>query len=163
MSKRIEELISNYPQMTVEKRCLANQLASFRGLTADEVILSMYTPQLDGERVQTSGTSDKTAQIALNYQTKMDQMNREWYDFLEKKLRALNDELSFFENSLRSLPDGMADVMCDLVLSKMTWDAVAAKHHMSRANVGKIRKRSLTVLDELYAAHDQTAAEFLLS
>ena len=163
MSTRIEELIRDYPQMIVEKRCLANQLAHFKGLSADEVIESMYTPHEEGERVQTSNISDKTAQIALNYRERMERINREWYEHLEQQLRLLTDELSFFEAALHSLPDGMAEVMGDLISTQMTWDAVAAKHHMSRANLGKIRKRSIALMDALYTAHDQETAAYLLS
>lgn len=163
MSTRVETLIRDYPQMVVEKRCLADQLAHFRGLSATEVIESMYTPRMDGERVQTSGASDKTAQIAMNYRERMERINREWFESLEQQLRCLNDELSFFEATLRSLPDGMAEVMNDLVTTQLTWEAIAAKHHMSRANVGKIRKRCIAIMDTLYAAHDQQTTAYLLS
>ena len=163
MSTRVETLIRDYPQMVVEKRCLTEQLANFRGLSATEVIESMYSPCVDGERVQTSGTSDKTAQIAMNYRERMERINREWFEGLEQQLHALNEELSFFEAALRSLPDGMSEVMNDLVKTQLTWDAIAAKHHMSRANVGKIRKRCIAIMETLYAAHDQQTAAYLLS
>ena len=86
MSARIEKLISEYPQMVSQKKCLAYQVAHFRGLSPEDVIASMYTAHHDGERVQTSGTSDKTAQIALNYESRMARLNREWYEHLEKEL-----------------------------------------------------------------------------
>lgn len=44
------------------------------------VIGEMYTPRQDGERVQTSNLSDKTAQIALDYQECRERINREWYE-----------------------------------------------------------------------------------
>ena len=34
----------------------------------------------NGERVQTSNLSDKTAQIALDYQERRERINREWYE-----------------------------------------------------------------------------------
>ena len=79
MSARVEKLISEYPQMVSQKKCLAYQVAHFRGLSPEDVITSMYTAHHEGERVQTSGTSDKTAQIALNYESRMERLNREWY------------------------------------------------------------------------------------
>ena len=143
MSARVEKLISEYPQMLREKKCLTYQLAHFRGLSPDEVIASMYTPRHEGERVQTSGTSDKTAQIALNYESRMVRLNREWYEHLEKQLWELTDELNFFEGALRALPVNLSQIMWDLVVEDMTWDTVADIHHMSRANVGKLRKRAI--------------------
>ena len=80
MSVRVEKLISEYPQMVSQKKCLAYQVAHFRGLSPEDVITSMYTAHHEGERVQTSGTSDKTAQIALNYESRMERLNREWYE-----------------------------------------------------------------------------------
>ena len=77
MSARIEKLIAEYPDMVRDRKCLAYQIAHFRGLSAEEVIESMYTPQQDGERVQTSSLSDKTAQIAMNYRDRLNRMNRE--------------------------------------------------------------------------------------
>ena len=163
MSARVEKLISEYPQMVSQKKCLAYQVAHFRGLSPEDVITSMYTPRHDGERVQTSGTSDKTAQIALNYESRMLRLNREWYEHLEKQLVELTDELNFFEGALRSLPVNISQVMWDLVVEGMTWDTVADVHHMSRANVGKLRKRAILELDKLYALRDSTTAAYMLN
>lgn len=162
MSERVEKLIEAYPQMLREQKCLTHQLAHFRGFTASEVIDSMYMPRQDGERVQTSGISDKTAQIALNYRDRMEQMNREWYAHLERKLVCLTDEIAFFESALRSLSGELPVIMWDLVVEAMTWDAVADLHHMSRANIGRLRKRAISELDELYREHDREAAAYML-
>ena len=51
MSVRIEKLIAEYPDMVRDRKCLAYQIAHFRGLSAEEVIESMYTPRQDGERL----------------------------------------------------------------------------------------------------------------
>lgn len=163
MSARVEKLISEYPQMVSQKKCLAYQVAHFRGLSPEDVIDSMYTTHHDGERVQTSGTSDKTAQIALNYESRMVRLNREWYEHLEKQLVELTDELNFFEGALRALPANVSQVMWDLVVEGMTWDTVADVHHMSRANVGKLRKRAILELDKLYALRDSTSAAYMLN
>lgn len=163
MSARVEKLISEYPQMVSQKKCLAYQVAHFRGLSPEDVITSMYTAHHEGERVQTSGTSDKTAQIALNYESRMVRLNREWYEHLEKQLVELTDELNFFEGALRALPPNVSQVMWDLVVEGMTWDTVADIHHMSRANVGKLRKRAILELDKLYALRDSTTAAYMLN
>lgn len=163
MSTRVEKLISEYPQMVSQKKCLAYQVAHFRGLSPEDVIASMYTPRHDGERVQTSGTSDKTAQIALNYESRMKRLNREWFEHLEKELAELTDELNFFEGALRALPANLSQIMWDLVVEGMTWDAVADIRHMSRANVGKLRRRAILELDRLYALRDSSAARYMLN
>lgn len=163
MSTRVEKLISEYPQMVSQKKCLAYQVAHFRGLSPEDVITSMYTPHYEGERVQTSGTSDRTAQIALNYESRMKRLNREWFEHLEKELVELTDELNFFEGALRALPANLSQIMWDLVVEGMTWDAVADIHHMSRANVGKLRRRAILELDRLYALRDSSATKYMLN
>ena len=80
MNRRMDEIVKGYPELVQKRDCLAYQLAHFRGFTADEIIESMYTPRQDGERVQTSNLSDKTAQIALDYQERRERINREWYE-----------------------------------------------------------------------------------
>ena len=74
MNKRLERMLKNYPAMVRERDSIAHQIAHFKGLNAEEVIESMYTAHSDGERVQTSNLSDKTAQIAMNYQDKMERI-----------------------------------------------------------------------------------------
>ena len=88
MSGRVEKLLKAYPEMIQKRDCLAYQLAHFKGLSAEDVIDSMMTPKVDGERVKSSRLSDKTAQIALEYREKQKRMNREWYAYLEQEAAA---------------------------------------------------------------------------
>ena len=140
MSVRIEKLIAEYPDMVRDRKCLAYQIAHFRGLSAEEVIESMYTPRQDGERVQTSSLSDKTAQIAMNYRDRLNRMNREWYEHLEWRLRCVSDELDFFESALHSLPADLEPVMWDLVVEQLKWEAVEQKYAISHTTVYRMRK-----------------------
>ena len=162
MSARIGKLLKEYPKLKRERDCLAHQIAHFRGVTAEEVIQSMYTPRMEGERVQTSGTSDKTAQIALNYQERMERINREWFEHLEHRLKQLTDELSFFESALDSLSGRLPAIMRALVVRQSTWDSVQAEYHIGRATLSAYRKQAISELDELFAAQDRAEAAYLL-
>lgn len=162
MSARIGKLLKEYPRLKRERDCLAHQIAHFRGVTAAEVIQSMYTPLMDGERVQTSGTSDKTAQIALNYQERMARINREWFEHLENNLRALNEELQFLEAALSTLSGSLPEFMHDMVIERMTWDALECKYHISRFTVSTYRKKAIAELEVLYAAHEKEVVAYML-
>jgi len=162
MSLRVEKLLKEYPMLIRERNCLAHQIAHFHGFTAEDVIQSMYTPRMDGERVQTSGTSDKTAQIALNYQERMDRINREWFDHLENKLRILNEELQFLESALGSLSKKLPDIMRDMVIGQMTWDSLSDKYFVSRRMIGKYRRKAIEELDVLYEHRDKETAAYIL-
>ena len=162
MSARIEKLLKDYPKLVLERNCWAHQIANFRGVTAEEVIESMYTLHADGERVRTSGTPDMTAQIALNYQERMDRMNGDWFEYLENKLRVLNDELQFLELALNALSGRLPDIMRDMIIGQMTWDALAGKYYVSRRMIGKYRKKAIEELDGLYETRDRATIAFML-
>ncbi len=162
MSKRIEALLKGYPAMIQERDCLAYQIAHFKGLSVEEVIESMYTNRQDGDRVQTSTTSDKTAQIALVYQERWEQLNREWHEHLEMQLRTLHEELSFLEAAIRSLPDLQARIMWDIVVEQMKWEVIEQKYRISHTTLYRQRRRAISQLECLYAQRQQELASFML-
>ena len=105
--------------MVMERTCLENQILNFKGITETEMIESMYFTQPEGERVQASGVSDKTARIAITYKNKMERINREWQEHLEKKHSILAEELIFFESAVISLSGILPDFISDMVLMAM--------------------------------------------
>lgn len=163
MNNRLERMLKNYPAMVRERDSLAHQIAHFKGLTADEVIESMYTAHSDGERVQTSNLSDKTAQIAMDYQEKMERINREWYEYLEKRYRCLVEDISFFEGALDSLSGVLSDIMKDMFLKQCTWDTLVTVHHVSRMTIARYKKKALNELNLYYEEYDPESASFMLS
>lgn len=163
MNNRLERMLKNYRAMVRERDSLAHQIAHFKGLTADEVIESMYTAHSDGERVQTSNLSDKTAQIAMNYQEKMERINREWYEHLERRMMYLVSEIQCFESALDTLPERQAAIMKDMIVGGITWDALCVVHHVSRTMIAKYRRRAIARLSEIYDQNDQATVDYLLS
>ena len=162
MSGRVEKLLKAYPEMIQKRDCLAYQLAHFKGVSAEDVIASMMTPKVDGERVKSSNLSDKTAQIALEYREKQARMNREWYAYLEKQLQAVNDEIVFLESAIDSLPDKLAFFMRDLVIEHLTWDALETKYHISRFTVSAYRKKAIRELDARYDEREKEMIDYML-
>lgn len=162
MSRQIEELLKSYPAMLQKRSCLVYQLAHFKGISAEEVIESMYTSRQDGERVQTSSLSDKTAQIAMVYRERQDRLNREWYEYLEQQLRLTNDELAFLEAAIRSLPGTQAEIMWDMVVEQMKWDAIEQKYRISHTTLYRQRQRAISELEKLYARREHDLATYLL-
>lgn len=163
MNRQLERMLKEYPHLVLERNSLIQQLAHFQGLTAEEVIESMYTPRIDSERVQTSNISDKTAQIAMTYKERMERINREWYEHLEKTLFQLDSDICFFESALDTLPDKLSEVMKDLILHEMTWDTLMVKYHVCRTMIAKYRKQAIARLSEIYDQNDQKVTAYLLS
>lgn len=163
MSERIEKLIRDYPKNKMELECLKHQICNFRGVTETDVIDSMFFSQPEGERVQTSGTSDKTARIAINYRQRMERINNEWYEHLEKQYMELSEEIRFFESEVSSLQGVPGKVMADLVLREMTWEKVAEKYYISRRTVGNYRAKAMVELENLYESRDAELVAYMLS
>lgn len=163
MRERIETLIRDYPKIKMELKCLEHQIRNFRGITEEEMIDSMYFTQPEGERVQTSGVSDKTARIALNYRERMDSINREWYQHLEKQYVSLAEEVGFFESAVKSLPGKLGEVMQDMIFSQTSWDDLAEKHYVSRRTIGRYRQKAIDDLVVLYEKHEAEMLAYMLS
>ena len=162
MSKRVEKLLKDYPQMVQERNCLAYQIAHFKGLSTEEVIESMYTPRQDGERVQTSILSDKTAQIAMNYRERTERINREWYAHLANELYILEGKLQLLEAAINALSGVLPDLMRDMVVDQMTWEQLAEKYHMSRATVGRQRQKAIQEMEALYEENEKKVIAYML-
>lgn len=149
--------------MAMERSCLENQIKNFEGLTEEEMIDSMQFSQPDGERVQTSGISDKTARIAVSYKGKMDTINKEWREHLEKKHAIIMEEIIFFESAVFSLSGILPEFISDMVIKGLSWDSLADKYYISRTMVAKNRKKAIHELEKLYAIHDKEMVDYILS
>lgn len=163
MRERIEALIRDYPKNKMELKCLEHQIRNFRGISENEMIDTMYFTQPEGERVQTSGVSDKTAKIAMSYRERMDAMNEEWYQHLEKQYFALAEEISFFESAVKALPGKMGEIMQDMIFSQASWDELADKHFVGRTTIWRYRQKAIDELVVLYEKHEAEMTAYMLS
>ena len=80
-----EKMISEYPHMVREREHLKKQIESCEFLSADELICAMSFSHPDGDRVQSSDLSDKTACIAIEYREKLDKINNELVIPMQKR------------------------------------------------------------------------------
>ena len=163
MRERIEALIRDYQKNKMELKCLEHQIRNFRGISENEMIDTMYFTQPEGERVQSSGVSDKTAKIAMSYRERMDAMNEEWYQHLEKQYFALAEEISFFESAVKALPGKMGEIMQDMIFSQASWDELADKHFVGRTTIWRYRQKAIDELVVLYEKHEAEMTAYMLS
>ena len=163
MRERIEALIRDYQKNKMELKCLEHQIRNFRGISENEMIDTMYFTQPEGELVQTSGVSDKTAKIAMSYRERMDAMNEEWYQHLEKQYFALAEEISFFESAVKALPGKMGEIMQDMIFSQASWDELADKHFVGRTTIWRYRQKAIDELVVLYEKHEAEMTAYMLS
>ncbi len=94
-----EVMMKEYKNMKKELTVTEFQLRQFQGVSEQDMIDSMLYSHQEGERVQTSTLSDKTANIAVKYKAAMERENDEWYGFLFHRYMFLKEELDFFEHA----------------------------------------------------------------
>ena len=150
MKGYVEKMISEYPQMVRERDSLRKQLESCEFLSADELINAMSFSHPEGERVQSSNISDKTTKVAMEYQERLDKINSELIGPMQKRYDALDEEITFFEESVRGLPDNMADIMIALFLEGVTWDNLEVDFLMNRRTISDYRKNAISCLVRMY-------------
>ena len=163
MGVDVEKIIKDYYLMKKEMAVLKFQLENFAGVSDDDLISSMSLGHQEGERVQNSQVSDKTAHVAMNYNAVSARLNDEMYDCLLEQYRELQAETEFFEYSLTCLSGRLPEIMKDLVIDKMSWAAMAEKYRVSHMMIGKYRKKAMEELAEIYAARSRHMQKYILS
>lgn len=156
------EALNKYQELKKEKTVLKFQISRFKGVSADDIIGSMTFSHADGERVQTSGVSDKTGKIAVNYKKIADRENQEWFSYLMARLEYVETEIEFFEHSLKGLSDGIGEIMWDMVVECMAWSEIEEKYHVSHATLGRYRKSAIKELDAIYELRDKQTEIYIL-
>lgn len=161
MNKQLERILENYPNLLNERNSLFQQIVHFKGVSVEDVIDSMYTPIDFGVYVQTTRTSDKTGQIAVNYQERSDKINHDWHKYLEKKFAQIDEEIKFFEASIASLSEPLQSVMKDMLLNRYTWDYLEGAYCVCRATISRYRRKALAEMSAFYDLRERMLTEFL--
>lgn len=163
MKGYVEKMLNEYPRMVRERERLKKQIENCEFITADELISVMYYSHPQGERVQCSGISDKTARIAIEYREKLDRMNHDLIFPMQRRLQVLEGEIDFLEASIDELPEEMYDVMHELVIEGFTWEQVANDLYISISKLQKLRKDAINQLTRAYQKRESEEAILLLS
>ncbi|MDO4301929.1 MAG: hypothetical protein Q4D26_11135 [Clostridia bacterium] len=158
-----EYAFNNYKNWVVRKNILYVQLKNFVGITEREYIESLTFFQPQDERVQTSGISDKTSKIALNYKDKLKNENEDLLKYLSEEYRLICREMDFLEYGISTLSGYMPSLINDMVVKGMKWDELMAKYHISHSMVAKYRRKAIKELDVLYSERNRLDIEYMLS
>lgn len=150
MKGYVEKIINEYPQMVRERDSLRKQLESCEFLSADELINAMSFSHPEGERVQSSNISDKTTKVAMEYQERLDKINSELIGPMQKRYDALDEEITFFEESVRGLPDELKKLMNALYVERVSWEEAEDCFDISRRTISRYRKIAIASLVRMY-------------
>lgn len=163
MKGYVEKIIKDYPSMVRERERLKKQIQRYEFLSAEELISAMSFSRPDGERVQSSNLSDKTARIAILYEDQLEQMNNEILIPMIERLQQLDQEITLLQSEIKQLPDGLAELMQALVIEEATWDEIEMNFYLSRKIISRNRKRAIEYLVRSYQIRESQMELFLLS
>lgn len=152
MKGYVENLIAGYDDMIQRRDYLAHELTVLkdRQITEEDIISTMTFSHPEGDRVQSSGYSDKVSRIALVYKDRQRKMNKEIYQCRKEEYDELCSEIDYLEASIRSLTGDQKEVMMALVINGITWDKAEYALCMSRMTIQRIRKQAINSLVRQY-------------
>lgn len=159
-----EQMFRDYKAFKRELSNLEFQIGQFRGISEEEMILSMsYKRPAGEERVQSNTHSDKTASAAMNYRNAMERANEEWFQSLVSRYCYVKEEIDFFEYSISALGGVLSGVIMDLLDRELTWDGIAMNYNVSRSMVAKYKKSAFKELDARYELRDRQTESYILN
>lgn len=159
----MEKLFKEYTDWKRDIGLLEFELSRFQGVPYDEVIESLCFSHPQGDKVQTSGISDKTGKTAIIYRQVKERLDDEWFDYLIERYQTVKEEVEFFEYAVRQLGGKLPELIQDMVMNKMTWRELSIKFDVSETMIAKYRKKAMAELDLIYQLREQTAGWYLLS
>lgn len=159
----IEKLFKEYHIWKRDIDFFEFELSRFEGVPYDDVIGSLCFSRLGGDKVQTSGVSDKTGKAAIIYRQVKERLDDEWFDFLIDKYKTIRDDIEFFEFGIGQLSGKLPEIIRDMVIEQLTWRELSGKYDVSETMIAKYRKKAISELTAIYQLREQTAGQYFLS
>ncbi|WP_394526830.1 hypothetical protein [Lacrimispora sp. JR3] len=159
----VERIFKEYREWKHSLALLEFELGRFQGIPYEDVIESLCFSKPQGERVQTSGTSDKTGMTAMVYRQVKERLDDEWFDFLLGRYKQIKEEMDFLEYAIRQLSGRLSEIIWDMIIEQSSWQELMIKYNVSHAMVGKYRKKAVEELKRIYELRGQQTDSYLLS
>lgn len=147
----VEYLLKNYHDIKRGLDRLNFEIVTFRGLGYAEVITALTFTNPDGERIQSSGVSDKTSRIALTFRETTDKLNSDDVLALVLKYDAQKREMDVLEYCISLQEPRLSEVITDMFINRMAWDVMCDKYHVSRNMLSKYRKTGIIRIANMFS------------
>ena len=158
----VEKLFKDYDKWKRDMGILEFELSRFEGVPYDDVIESLCFSHPQGDKVQTSGISDKTGKTAIIYRQVKERLDDDWFDYLIEQYKSVKEEVEFFEYAINRLSGKQSQVLKDMVLGQMSWQELMSKYNVSHAMIGKYRKKAIKELEGIYGMREQNTENYML-
>jgi len=161
--EHVEHLLKTYHDIKRSLDRLNFEIETFRGLGYTEAITALTFISPDGERVQSSGISDKTSRIALSYRESTDKLNCDDVLALILKYDTQKREMDVLEYCISLLEPRLSGVITDMFINKMTWDEMCDKYYVSRNMLSKYRKTGIIQIANMFSVKQAVDYRFTKS
>lgn len=146
----VERLLKHYHEIKRDMEILKFEIERFCGLSYAEVITALTFTNPDGEYVQNSNVSDKTARIALAYRATTDNLNVDDVKALVLRYHAQKYEMDMLDYCITLLETRLSEVITDMVINRMSWDELCSKFCISQTMLGKYRKKGIREITKMF-------------
>lgn len=153
VKEKVLGLLRGYPKLQHEITLLRYQLDHVPEIDGDEMIASMnFSHGENRTGASNSGVSNKTQNIALNYQTALTRENQELRDGLRRNLHELEAQRDELLRRIGLLDERQAAVLRLYYLEKKTWTETASAIYASERTAQRIRRDAVSELCRIYKA-----------
>ncbi len=150
LRENILYLLEHYNQMRVEIDTLKYELEHLEQLKDSEMIEVMVFSVPSGERVSTSGTSDKTTNTALNYQERLVQLQKDAVNEITGRLSRLTATVERLDFYIGKLPALESAILREHYFEKYSWRELQDLKGISTKTLLRHRDEAVKRLMELY-------------
>lgn len=147
---KVEGMFMSYHDLRQSLDLLAFRIGHFSGLSVDRVIEELTFTSPDGERVSTSGVSDKTSKIAIIFRGVTDDHNEELIQELTRRYHAQKGELELLEYCISLLEKELSNVIVDMVINGLGGDQLNSKYNLSKTTLGRYRRKAIRDVTKMF-------------
>jgi len=127
------------------------ELENYKTLSEEEAIESLILNSLQGdEKVQCNNISDKTKNIALNYDKITENYNISVVQEILKEIKEVNFSLNKLETAVNGLAEKEEIVIKEIYFNKKTINSVLDEMEISRRTLERYRNNGIGKLYEIY-------------
>ena len=148
----VDKLLINYHELKRSLGLLEFKIENYEmyKISTERTIEEMTFTSPQGERVTNSGVSDKTARIALQYQSVTEANNEEHLEELKWQYKTQKYELDTLDLCISLLEKEQSNIVTDLVINGMNFVETGAKYYMSKTSVRRHYKKAIIELGKMY-------------
>lgn len=151
----ILHLLRNYKEIVATINMLKFELEQFQGVTDEEAIEALTYKKQTGDRVQTSGISEKTAHVGLIYKEYAKRINSEGKAEVINSIVPLESEIKILETAVEGLSYQECNVIKELYFTNKSLSRVAGELAMSERSVRYIRDAAINRLNSIYRRYQK--------